>query len=210
LGLISGLLNQSRRPRGRVGRLLVREMNRAHAPMTSWILSSVSDYSDVRRVLDLGCGGGGAMKRLASLVPKVELHGVDHSAESIRVASRVNGDLIATGRVFVRQGSVSDLPYVNGYFDLALGIESHYFWPDLPLDLAEVRRVLRADGRLLLGGGVYFGGRFDTRNRRLAAIGTMNCQTLFELQEIVTLAGCSEVVARENWRRGWFCIAARS
>ena len=146
------------------------------------------------------------MRRLASLVPEAELHGVDYSAESIRVASRVNRDLIAEGRVVVRQGSVSDLPYESGHFDLALAIESHYFWPDLPTDLAEVRRVLGAGGRLLLGGGVYFGGRFDARNRRLVAAGAMNCQTLLELQEIVALAGYGDVVARENERKGWFCV----
>jgi len=207
LGLISGLLNQSRQPRGRVGRFLAQAMNRAHAPMTSWVLSGVAEHGDMRRILDLGCGGGGAIRRLASLVPDAELHGVDHAAESIRVASRVNRDLIAEGRVFVRRGSVSDLPYESGHFDLALAIESHYFWPDLPTDLAEVRRVLRGGGRLSLGGGVYFDGRFDARNRRLAAIGAMNCQTLFELQEIVALAGYRDVVARENWRRGWFCVA---
>ena len=156
---------------------------------------------------DLGCGGGKAMRRLASLASEAELNGIDHSTESIRMASRVNGDLIADGRAFVRQASVSDLPYESGSFDLALAIESHYFWPDLPTDLVEVRRVLRIGGRLLLGGGVYFGGRFDVRNRRLAGAGAMNCHTLLGLREIVALAGYGDVVVSENWRRGWFCVA---
>jgi SAM-dependent methyltransferase len=150
------------------------------------------------------------MRKLASLVPEAELHGVDHSAESIRVASRVNGNLIAEGRVSVRQGSVSDLPYESGYFDLALAMESHYFWPDLQNDLAEIRRVLKGCGMLLLSGGVYFGGRFDGRNRRLAADGAMNCQTISQLRDIVALAGYGSVVARENWRKGWFCIAGNT
>jgi len=205
LSLISSLLSQSRQPHGRVGRFLAREMNRAHGPMTSWVCSSVPK-GGLGRILDLGCGGGGAMRRLSSLAPDAELHGIDHSAESVRVASRVNGDLIAEGRAFVRQGSVSDLPYDGGCFDLALAIESHYFWPDLPADLAEVRRVLVAGGRLLLGGGVYLGGRFDARNRRLAAAGAMNCQSLSELEGIMAAAGYGEVAALENWRKGWFCV----
>jgi SAM-dependent methyltransferase len=181
-------------------------MNRKHAPLRSWVLSSVPEYDGVGRILDLGCGGGGAIRRLASLLPEAEIHGIDSSSDSIRVATRVNADLITAGRVFVRQGAVSDLPYESGHFDLALATDSHYFWPDLPADLAEVRRVLRAGGRLLLGGTAYFGGRLDGLIRRLATAGGMNCQTLSELEEIVARAGYNDVAARENWHKGWFCV----
>lgn len=206
MGVFSGLFRQCGHPHGRVGRFLAREMNRAHAPMTEWVLSDVLEHG-FQRALDLGCGGGGTLRRLASLVPDAELHGLDHSADSIRVASRVNRDLIAGGRVSVRQGSVSDLPYESGCFDLALAIESHYFWPDLPTDLTEVRRVLEGGGTLVLGGGVYLGGRFDGRNRRLAKAGAMTCHTLPELRDLVAQAGYGDVVVRENRRKGWFCVA---
>ena len=106
MGLISWLLRQCRQPHGRVGRFLAREMNRAHGPMTRWVISGVPTGGE-RRILDLGCGGGGAMKRLASLVPEAELHGIDCSVESIRVASRVNKDLIAQGRFASRRTQVS-------------------------------------------------------------------------------------------------------
>jgi SAM-dependent methyltransferase len=185
---------------------MAREMNRKHAPMRSWILSGVSEYGGFGRVLDLGCGGGGTIRRLASLAPEAEIHGIDCSADSIRVASRVNADLISAGRVFVCEGSVSDLPYESGYFDMALATDSHYFWPDLPTDLAEVRRVLRAGGTLLLGGAAYFGGRLDGLIRRFATAGGMNCQTLSELEEILARAGYDDVTARENWHKGWFCV----
>jgi len=185
---------------------MAREMNRKHAPLRSWVLSGVHEYGGFGRILDLGCGGGGAIVQLASLAPEAEIHGVDYSADSIRVASRVNADLIAAGRVFVRQGVVSDLPYDSGHFDLALATDSHYFWPDLPVDLAEVRRVLRGGGRLLLGGAAYFGGRLDGLIRRLATAGGMNCQTLSELEEIVARAGYTNVAMRENWHKGWFCV----
>jgi SAM-dependent methyltransferase len=206
MNLISWLLGQCRQPRGRLGRFLAREMNRAHAPMTAWILSHLPERG-VRRTLDLGCGGGGAMRKLASLLPDAELHGIDHSVESLRVASGVNRDLIGQGRVFVRHGTVSDLPYEAGHFDLVLAIESHYFWPDLPSDLAEVRRVLAPGGKLILGGGVYLGGRHDARNRRLAEAGGMNCLGLSQFERILAAAGFIDVVAHENRRKGWFCVA---
>jgi SAM-dependent methyltransferase len=173
--------------------------------MTSWVLGRIP-RQDVRRVLDVGCGGGGAIKKLARLLPDAELHGVDHSPESVKVASRTNNELIRQGRAFVRQNVVSDLPFGEGHFDLVLAIESHIFWPHLERDLMEVRRVLADGGTLVLGGAEYFGGRFDSRNRRWAAGGRLNCQTLAELCETVVLSGYEKARFEEDWRRGWFCV----
>lgn len=206
MGIISRLLNQAGHPNGRLGRFMVREMNRKHAPLRNWVLSSVSEYSGIGRILDLGCGGGGTIKQLSSLAPEAEIHGVDSSDDSIQVASRINAELIAAGRVIVQQGTVSGLPYESGQFDLALATDSHYFWPDLPADLVEVRRVLKDGGVILLGGAGYFGGRLDGLIRRFAAAGDMNCQTLPELKEIIAHAGYIGVTIRENWRKGWFCV----
>lgn len=60
---VNWLIGQSRRPRGLAGRLLVRSMNRAHSSMTDWALSLTS-LQELRAVLDVGCGGGGALLRL--------------------------------------------------------------------------------------------------------------------------------------------------
>ena len=143
---------------------------------------------------------------MASFAPEAEILGVESWDDSFKVATRIYADLIAGGRVFVLLGTVSDLPYERGHFDLVLATDSHYFWPDLPSDLAEVRRVLKDGGMLLLGGGAYFGGRLDSLIRRFEAAGDMSCQTLPDLEEIVVRAGYTDVTVRENWRKGWFSI----
>lgn len=208
MSLISRLLGQCRRPRGLMGRLLARGMNRAHAPMTKWALSRIP-ISDLRSVLDIGCGGGAVISKLADLFPGAELHGIDYSPESVRVAARTNRRFIRQERVCVREASVSHLPYEEERFDLALAVESHYFWPDLRQDLGEILRVLRAGGTVILAGGVYFGGKSDSRNRKLAAVGRMNCQTLPELREILCDAGYADVEVHEERDRGWFCLVGR-
>lgn len=205
MSLISMLLGQCRRPRGWMGRFLAREMNRAHAPMTDWVLSQIPPMSS-GRVLDVGCGGGGAMRKLAGLVPDIKIHGVDYSPDSLLVATRTNRSLIQQGRVFVHQANVTHIPYEDEYFELVIAVESHFFWADLQEALREIRRVLRAGGTVALAGGVYLGGKFDSRNRRFAKTGGMNCQTLPELANVIAEAGYDDVEVREDHERGWSCV----
>ena len=205
MNFLDWLLSQARRPRGWAGRLLVRGMNRAHGQMTDWALSQLS-VQDSRALLDIGCGGGGALLRLSELAPQAELHGIDYSPQSLSVAARTNRRLIEQGRVFLREADVSDLSYDDARFDLVVAINSHYFWSDLAEDLREIMRVLQPGGTVALAGGEYFGGKHDTRNRRLASNGRMNCQTLPELRDILSEVGYSGTVIHEEWDKGWFCV----
>jgi len=205
---VNWLIGQSRRPRGLAGWLLARGMNRAHAPMTDWALSLIS-LQDLRTVLDVGCGGGGALLRLSELAPHAELHGIDYSTQALGVAARTNRRLMEQGRVFLREADVSELPYEDSHFDLTVAINSHYLWPDLEAGLGEIMRVSRPRGSVALAGGEYFGGKHDTRNRRLASNGRMNCQTLPELRDIVSEAGYSGAVIHEEWDKGWFCVVGQ-
>jgi SAM-dependent methyltransferase len=202
---LNWLISQSGRPRGLAGWLLVRGMNRAHAPMTDWALSLIS-LRDSRAVLDIGCGGGGALLRLSGLAPQAELHGIDYSPQALGVAARTNRQLMEQGRVLLREADVSDLPYDDGRFDLTVAINSHYFWRDLEAGLGEIMRVLQPGGSVALAGGEYFGGKHDTRNRKLASNGRMNCHTLHDLRDILSAAGYSGTVIHEEWDKGWFCV----
>ncbi len=199
------LIGQSRRPKGLAGRLLVRSMNKAHAPMTNWALSQIS-LQGLRTVLDVGCGGGGAHLRLSELAPHADLHGIDHSTQAPDVAARTNRRLMEQGRVFLREADVSELPYEDSRFDLTVAINAHCLWPDLQAGLGEIMRVSRPRGSVALAGGEYFGGKHDIRNRRLAADGRMNCQTLSELRDIVSAAGFSGATIHEDWDKGWYCV----
>lgn len=176
--------------------------------MTEWVLSQLS-LQDARAVLDLGCGGGGALLRLSGLAPEAELHGIDISSESLRVAERTTGRLVEQERVFLREADVSRIPYDDGRFDVVVAINSHYFWPHLGDDLREIMRVLQPGGTLAVAGGEYFGGKHDGRNRKLASGGRMNLQTLPGLRDLLREAGYSDTEIHEEWDRGWFCVVGR-
>lgn len=103
------------------------------------------------RVLEIGFGTGALVARLAAVVSGGLVAGVDLSEQMVARASRRNRQAVAAGRVDLRRGGVSALPFGDGSFDRVVAVNSFQFWPSPLSDLREVRRVLTPGGRLVLG-----------------------------------------------------------
>ncbi len=207
MNLLGRLLSQSGKPRGRFGRFLVRGMNFGHSGLTRWGLTKV-EIRDNATVLDIGCGGGRALERLASLAILGKVVGIDYSEDSVAVARKRNQRLIATGRVEVLHGSVSSMPFPDATFDCVSAVETYYFWPDIAADLAEVRRVMKPSGQMVIIAGMYRGSRFDKRNLRLIRAGGMRCFSVQEFEETLQDAGFSAVAVSVEPRKGWVCVVS--
>jgi ArsR family transcriptional regulator len=94
---------------------------------------------------DLGCGTGQLSHTIAPFVHRVVA--VDASADMLAAARQRLGD---AGNVDVRQGELEALPIDNGDLHAAmLSLVLHYS-PDPSRTLAEVVRVLRPAGRVLV------------------------------------------------------------
>lgn len=138
----------TRKPKGFLGRMMLRSMNSGHTPLSNWALSLIRPAPD-SRVLDIGCGGGANVARLMKLCPRGFVEGIDYSAESVAFSKKKNEALLGK-RCDIRQGNVSALPYDDHSFELVTAFETIYFWPDLPKAFQEVLRVLRPGGQFLL------------------------------------------------------------
>ncbi len=82
-------------------------------------------------ILDVGCGGGGTVSKLAAIAAQGRVYGIDHSKESVVMAMRTNRQWIDIGRVEIREASVSRLLFPDGAFDAVTAVETHFWWPDL-------------------------------------------------------------------------------
>ena len=146
--------NQCKKPTGLLGRLVAHLMNASHGRVTDWGLSHLSIEKNFS-ILDVGCGGGRTVSKLASMVPEGKVYGLDFSKASVAVASKLNRKWIQMGRVEIREGSVSEIPFPANTFDLAVAIETHFWWPDLPGDVREALRVVKPGGTLALISEIY-------------------------------------------------------
>ncbi|MGZ4850766.1 MAG: class I SAM-dependent methyltransferase [Candidatus Bathyarchaeia archaeon] len=148
--------DQYRCPTGPRGRLVATKMNRNHKKLTLWGLTKVTIDSDFV-VLDVGCGGGITIGRLAQLAPQGKVFGIDYSADMVKFSRKINKMLIAQNRVEIIEGSVEKMSFNDNFFDLVTAFETYYFWTNLCDTLREIRRVLRPGGKLLLVNELLYG-----------------------------------------------------
>ena len=211
MSLRSKLLHQCRKPAGWLGELILGNMNRRHSAVTDWGLQHISIGSS-DTILDVGCGGGRTVHKLAAIAREGKIFGIDHSEESVATASRTNKQWIEMGRVELRQASVSHLPFPDQMFDLATAVETHYYWPDLPADMREVLRVLKPGGALIIIAEAYKGGKYDKLLQRLVEVAkTMNYAHLsvHEHVQLFSNAGYTDVQVFEEYERGWISAIGR-
>lgn len=100
------------------------------------------------RVLEVGCGNGllaGEMARQVGLEGRIT--GVDISAPMIAMARDAN---IGRANVEFTKADAARLPFADASFDAAVTVQCLCFVPDVRLALAEVFRVLRPGGRLVV------------------------------------------------------------
>ena len=200
--ILQSAFKQFRKPTGWLGRLAGLGMNREHEKVWRWGLEHIAIAPEAT-ILDVGCGGGGAVKILAQAASRGRVYGVDYAEDVLPTARRVNRALIQQGRVEIKRGSVSDLPFPDDVFDLATAFETTIFWPNLVDDLQEVRRVLKPGGTLLIANEAYADARFEERNARWSRLADFQLQTPEETRQCLVEAGYAPVeidtVPDENW-----------
>ncbi len=202
--------NHCARPSGWLGRLLLRNMNKRHSSVTDWGLSHISIPRD-GAILDLGCGGGRTIAKLAAASGTGKVFGLDHSAESVRLSSLLNAALIQSGRVTISSGSVSQLPFAANSFNLVTAVETHFFWPSLPEDVREALRVTKPSGIFLIIAEVYKGSgaimsKLVERNADKTGMTLLSPE---QHRELLFDAGFEEVEVFTEPTKGWICAIGR-
>lgn len=143
------------------------------APTYDWLFPSVFyqaihkrllDYielPDHPHILDLGCGTGRLLDRLATQFVDLSGIGLDFSAKMIQQANQCNR---YPSRLTYLQANAESLPFADQQFDSVFNTISFLHYLDPQPVLTEVRRVLRPGGHFYL---VDFTTRWATAPQRI-------------------------------------------
>lgn len=100
------------------------------------------------RVLEVACGRGGFVREL--LLAGARVTGCDFSLAALRIARAKIASAPAHLFAAVTQGDAQNLPFAADSFDVVISCETIEHLPDAPAALAEMYRVTRPGGKLLL------------------------------------------------------------
>jgi ubiquinone/menaquinone biosynthesis C-methylase UbiE len=204
------LVSQCQKPSGLLGRFTLWRMNASHSKLTDWGLAHISVEKHYT-ILDVGCGGGRTVSKLATMATQGKVYGVDYSEESVAATKQINAQSMESGSVEVRLGSVSRLPFPDGMFDLITAVETHFWWPNLSTDMREIFRVLKPGGKLILIAEIYKGANTTVSKlaEKFAKQSGMTLLSANEHRELFANAGYSDIQVIEESKKTWICAIGR-
>jgi ubiquinone/menaquinone biosynthesis C-methylase UbiE len=140
---------QSMRPHGFGGRVLGWLMDVGNARAHNAALKRLA-IKRTDRILEIGFGTGRLARMIAKRVREGLVAGVDPSELMVKRAGKRTRRFRRKGRADLKLGDASNLPWPDAHFDKVAALHSFQFWSDPVHDIAEVGRVLKPGGLLML------------------------------------------------------------
>ena len=106
-----------------------------------------ANVSSAAAVLDVGCGTGELARLLLEQNPHQAIVGIDISEEMLVQARQ---KLRNVEQVTFEQASASALPIPDNTFEVVVSANAFHYFPEPKEALAEMRRVLKPDGKIVI------------------------------------------------------------
>ncbi len=179
------LSKQARQPSGLIGRYVMPLLFKGNADLNAFVKESL-ELTKTDNVLEIGFGPGKLLNEIAAIANYVE--GIDFSEIMVIKASKLNQHYISNDKLRIQLGECSNLPYANKSFDKVCSVNTLYFWDNPKIYLQEIFRVIKIDGKIVLG----FRNKEQMNNLNLSA-DVFNIYSLDEVKELLLNAGFSNI-----------------
>lgn len=208
MGILKQFFNNTRKPNGWMGKMMVRGMNQGHAAVSDWGLSyfPVVQKASHSMIADFGCGGGRNTAALLKRFPAATVTALDYSKAACDKTKQFNRHEVQSGRCNVVQGDVSRLPFEAATFDVITAFETVYFWPGPVESFQEVWRVLKPGGTFMIVN--ESDGTKQADEKWTDIIDGMRIFTQEQLTQYLKDAGFSQIAAHINRKQHWICLLA--
>ena len=142
---------QARKPSGVIGRFLMTKIfNDGNAELNAFVKDILS-LQEENKVLEIGFGPGKLINEMAAITTDGVVTGIDFSQVMLKKASKLNKQYISKGKVILRKGECSSLPFDNESFDKLCSINTLYFWKEPGQNFSEMFRVIKSGGKIVIG-----------------------------------------------------------
>ena len=202
MGLMKKYFNNTRKPEGKLGEMMVASMNgTSHARLAAWGLEHIGT-APIAAALDVGCGGGANIGRLLCFSDTV--CGVDYSDISVQKSKEVNANAVDAGKCRIIKANANRLPFEDEQFDLVTAFETVYFWEDIDRAFSEVNRVLKKGGTFAITNEST--GEDKTSRKFAEIIEGMNLYTAPQLKQLMEQAGFQNICVYAHSAHPWICV----
>ena len=186
-------------PTGFWGKKMLDHMHTRHMELIQWGLNE-TDINQYNNVLDIGCGSGNALGYMYNINPNAHYAGLDYSKDSVVRAQSNNRRAVFRGQMKIITGNVCAMPYPDDAFDLIVSVESFYYWKDYDAALAEIKRVLKKDGKVLIILEAHHNTPHPEEYDEMTEVLDMFIGTRKELETMFEKAGFTvNVKEKEDW-----------
>lgn len=190
------------KPKGFAGKVIVNTMNTGHSSMAKWGFEHI-DVKSNDICLDIGCGGGANIKKLLKKSSLGKVMGIDYSDISVDKSKKVNKTEIEKNRCQIFQGDVMRLPFSDETFNLITAFETVYFWPDIDKAFEQVHRVLKSGGTFMICNELN--GENSKDEKWTNIIKGMKIYTCEQLKDSLKSVGFTNFKIDKN-QKGWLSV----
>jgi ubiquinone/menaquinone biosynthesis C-methylase UbiE len=138
-------------PSGLFGKFLMADFLNRHNERMNHSAVDRLELQPTDAVLDIGFGGGVTIYKMLETIETGKIYGVDFSHEMVAQAKQKFRTEIESNKVSIELGDVNKLPFAEHTFDKICTVNTIYFWDEPLASLKEIKRVLKNDGRLVVG-----------------------------------------------------------
>ena len=201
-----GFFENTRRPKGFGGKVMVKMMNSGHRKLARWGFSQIS-VNENAKILDAGCGGGANIALWLKTCKSGHVTGIDYSEISVGESQKRNSFAIKENRCEIVQGNVADMPFADSTFDCVSAFETIYFWPGLERCFGEVYRILKSGGIFMICN--ESDGTNTADEKWTEKIGGMKIYDKEQIGAALKSVEFSETRSFSDEKKHWLCILAK-
>lgn len=147
--MLKDMAKQLRKPEGEFAIQVGENLNQGNSILNLNTIDAL-ELQNNDNVFEIGMSNGFFVKDIFAKNNSISYTGCDYSDVMVNQAIKNNESLIKSGQAQFYLACADNLPFENNIFDKVFSVNTIYFWDDHSKVLAEICRVLKRNGKLIL------------------------------------------------------------